>query len=174
MYLPKVLHLFCVEAQWGRAHAVVVTRHLAAVLEVERGQQNLEHLLVPHHTIHDLVVTQLALVDECGEGRGGVGGEWRTCCKNKPSPSLSMLALAINLSKRVTNFHCTGTRSPANSSMCASTVVMDGLKLLKASLHRPTRCSTWSAEPVEVLADCFVLTRDAPCEDMLGTAPVMA
>ncbi len=48
--------------------------------------------------------------------------------------------------------------------MWASIVVIDGLKLLNASLHMLIKCSTWSVEPVEVLADCFVLKRDALCD----------
>ncbi len=87
-----------------------------------------------------------------------------TCCKNKPSPSLSTLALAINLIKmsHIFNAFPRSPRPLAHSSMCASTVVIDGLKLLKASLQRSMRCNTWSADPACALADCLVLTREAP------------
>jgi hypothetical protein len=66
--------------------------------------------------------------------------------------------------QRVTLGLFAAARRRAHSSMWASIVVIDGLKLPNASLHMPIKCSTWSAEPVDDLADCFVLMRDAPCD----------
>jgi hypothetical protein len=51
---------------FGHAHAVVVTRHLAAVLKVESSEQHFQHLLVAHHAVHNLAAAHSARADSGG------------------------------------------------------------------------------------------------------------